>query len=141
MGYNINFYSSLKKIASIRLSVLLLLMIGVTLSLGTIVEQDQSLEFYKQKYTSQNLLFGCIDWRFVFLLGLNHLYTTPGFIPFIVFFCLSLMLCTLSIQIPVLTRLRNWKFNNFTKDTKKDNFFLISNLSSVFLFQLYSLNY
>merc|ERR1712013_879785 len=115
MGYNIHFYSSLKKIASIRLSVLLLLMIGLILSFGTIIEQDQSLEFYKQNYGVQNLLFGCIDWKFILLLGLDHLYTSLGFILFLIFFCLSLMLCTLSIQVPVLNRLRNWKFDNSIK--------------------------
>merc|ERR1711933_215682 len=139
--YNIHFYALVKKIASIRLSVLFILLIGLVLSISTFIEQDQSLEFYQQYYTTQKPFLGCIDWRLIFLLGLNHLYVSSGFITLLVLFCFSLILCTLNVQIPVLKRLRSWKFRNYNVDLKKTGFVLLSNLNNIFLFELYLLNY
>ena len=117
--YNIHFYALVKKIASTHLSVLFILLINLLLSISTFIEQDQSLKFYQQYYTTQKPFLGYIDWRLIFSLNLNHLHASSNFITLLILFCLSLILCTLNVQIPALKRLRSWKFYHYDLNLKK----------------------
>jgi len=40
----------LKKLANLQLAIALLLIVGVVIAVGTIIEQDQRLTFYKENY-------------------------------------------------------------------------------------------
>ena len=45
---NINRKKFLKNLANLQLAIVLLFTIGFVIALGTIIEQDQSLTFYKE---------------------------------------------------------------------------------------------
>jgi cytochrome c biogenesis protein len=53
----------IKKLASLRLAIFLLFFIVIAISLGTFIEQNQSLSFYKENYpaTSSSL----INWKVI----------------------------------------------------------------------------
>ena len=106
----------LKKLANLQLAITLLLVIGVVVALGTVIEQDQSVTFYQQNYTKSNPILGFLTWDFLLLLNLDHIYTSYWFLILLVIFALSLLSCTLTVQLPVLRRLRRWQFY---KDVKK----------------------
>jgi cytochrome c biogenesis protein len=54
-----------KKLANLQLAITLLFTIGLTISVGTIIEQDQNLAFYKENYPLNKPLFGFLNWKFI----------------------------------------------------------------------------
>ena len=108
----------LKKLANLQLAISLLLTIGIIVAIGTVIEQDQSLAFYQQNYPLSNPILGFINWQFILFFNFDHIYTSYWFIGLLFLFGFSLLSCTLTVQLPVLRRLRRWKFYN---DVKKAN--------------------
>ena len=100
----------IKKLASLQLAISLLFLIGIVISLGTFIEQDQSLTFYKTNYPDKNPLFGFLSWKLITFLQLDHLYTTWWFLLILIIFSASLLSCTFTTQLPSLKTLKTWKF-------------------------------
>ena len=50
-----------RKLASLQLAIGLLFIISVLISIGTIIEQDQSLLFYQENYPEIDPLFNFVD--------------------------------------------------------------------------------
>ena len=77
----------LKKIlpflTDLRFAIFLLLIIAATSSLGSIIEQDESILFYQTNYPSSAPLYKVVDWQFIFRFGLDHVYTTWWFVSFL----------------------------------------------------------
>ena len=101
----------IKKLANLQLAISLLFTIGLVVALGTIIEQDQSLEFYQRNYGETNPILGFITWKLILFLNFDHLYTSYWFLFLLFFFGASLLACTLTVQLPVLRRLRRWQTN------------------------------
>ena len=101
---------NLKIIANLNFSIVLLLIIATTSIIGTIIEQDQTIESYKLNYPLTNKLFGCLSWNLILKLGLDHLYKTWWFITFITIFGLSLSTCTILQQLPTFKLARRCQF-------------------------------
>jgi len=97
-------------LADLRLAIVLLLAIAVFSSTGTVIEQDQSVAFYQANYPEDPALFGFITWKFILLLGLDHVYRTWWFLALLIFFGSSLTACTFTRQLPALKAARRWKF-------------------------------
>ena len=55
-----------KKLANLQFAIGLLITIGFLIALGTIIEQDQSLNFYKTNYPESNPLFGLLHSKISF---------------------------------------------------------------------------
>ena len=47
-----------KKLANLQFAIGLLITIGFLIAIGTIIEQDQTLSFYKENYPENNPIFG-----------------------------------------------------------------------------------
>lgn len=78
----------IKYLADLRLAISLLITIALVSSLGTIIEQDQPLEFYKLNYPIQTDSFNLINWKVLTILGLDHAYTAWWFLTLLfIFFC------------------------------------------------------
>jgi cytochrome c biogenesis protein len=132
-----------KTVADLRFAILILLLIAFFSIIGTIIEQDQSIEIYKLNYPLTNPIFGIISWDIILKFGLDHVYKTWWFILTIVLFGLSLLTCTILQQVPVLkisrrcqffrtsqqfqrlkssTKLKNVKFNNLLSRIKHTDY-------------------
>ena len=61
----------LKVLSNLQLAITLLFAIGIVVSIGTFIEQDQSLSFYKENYPIETPFFGFIDWQFITLFNIN----------------------------------------------------------------------
>ena len=70
----------LKNLANLQLAIALLLVIGVVIAVGTIIEQDQSLTFYKENYSELKPLFGFLTWKVITFLSLDRIYTAWWFL-------------------------------------------------------------
>lgn len=105
----------LKFVADLRFAISLLLMISFCSIIGTVIEQDQSIEVYKLNYPLTNKLFGFFSWETILLFGLDHVYKTWWFIGLILIFGISLLTCTFLQQFPSIKIARRCQFFR-TKD-------------------------
>ena len=131
----------LKRLANLQFAIGLLLAIGIIVALGTIIEQDQSIAFYQQNYPENTPVLGFITWKLLILFSLDHIYTSYWFSAILFLFALSLLSCTLSVQLPVLRRLRRWQFYTDVKKANGVNNSLPINTINNLAFQLHNSNY
>jgi cytochrome c biogenesis protein len=97
-------------LANLKVAIVLLILIAVFSSTGTVIEQGQSLPFYQANYPESPALFGFITWKFILGFGFDHVYHTWWFLGLLVWFGASLAACTFSRQFPALKAARSWKF-------------------------------
>lgn len=99
-----------KTLADLRFAIFILLIIAFASIIGTVIEQDQSIEYYKFNYPLNNSLFGFLSWDIILKCGFDHVYRTSWFISFILLFGISLFTCTIIQQIPSLKIARRCQF-------------------------------
>ena len=114
--------------ADLRFSIFTLLLISGCSIIGTVIEQDQSIETYKINYPLNNPVFGFLSWDRIIYFGLDHVYQTWWFLSLIFLFGCSLVLCSFLQQLPSLKIARRcqffrtngafYKLNNYTILTK-----------------------
>jgi len=110
--------------ADLRFSIFTLLLISGCSIIGTVIEQDQSIETYKINYPLTNPVFGFLSWDRILYFGLDHVYQTWWFLFLIFLFGCSLVLCSFLQQLPSLKVARRcqffrtnsafYKLNNYT---------------------------
>jgi len=97
-------------LADLRFSIFILLLISSCSIIGTIIEQDQSIETYKANYPLTNPVFGFLSWDTIIQFGFDHVYKTWWFLALIFMFGLSLVLCSFLQQLPSLKIARRCQF-------------------------------
>nr|YP_010850757.1 cytochrome c biogenesis protein ccs1 [Lophurella mutabilis]WGH13520.1 cytochrome c biogenesis protein ccs1 [Lophurella mutabilis] len=119
---NKNFvWKSLKKLANLNFSLVILSMIAFFCVLGSILEQDRSIFYYKLNYPT--------FYVFIMFLGLDHIFRTWWFIFVLIIFIFSLLVCTFSTQLPSLKNARRWKFL-YNKNVFNKNQYIFQNNSN-----------
>lgn len=93
-------------VADLRFSIFILLLISFFSIIGTVIEQDQSIEIYKANYP----VTGILTWDRILTFGLDHVYKTWWFFTLIFLFGLSLISCTFLQQLPSLKIARRCQF-------------------------------
>jgi cytochrome c biogenesis protein len=101
-----------RKFANLQLALSLLILIGIIISIGTVIEQNQSLTFYKDNYPENKPMFGFLTWKIITLLDFDNLYGAWWFLLILVLFASSLISCTFTTQLPTIKTLKIWKFLN-----------------------------
>jgi cytochrome c biogenesis protein len=99
-----------RSLADLRFAIAILLIIASFSIIGTVIEQDQSIETYKLNYPLTNRVFGFLSWDIILRFGLDHIYKTWWFISCIVMFGVSLLTCTILQQLPSLKISRRCQF-------------------------------
>ena len=97
-------------LADLRFAIFILLLISFCSIIGTLIEQDQSIEIYKSNYPLTNQLFGFFSWDIILNFGLDHVYKTWWFFTLLLVFGMSLITCTYLQQIPALKIARRCQF-------------------------------
>ena len=132
-----------KSIADLRFAIFILLIIASFSIIGTVIEQDQSIETYKVNYPLTNKIFGFLSWDLIIQFGFDHIYKTWWFITLIFLFGVSLSTCTLLQQFPSLKIARRCQFFRTTQQFGRLN--ISTNLkhfiSSQLLFKIKEKNY
>nr|QCI05962.1 cytochrome c biogenesis protein ccs1 [Delesseria sanguinea] len=136
-------WKSIKSLANLNFSIFTLLLISFSIMLGSIIEQDQNINYYQSYYPIYNNTFFFINWKFIIYLGLDHLYQTWWFITILSIFASSLTVCTLSVQLPSLKNARRWKFSHNIEKINLDNQIhnSFSEFSNSYINIIYSLVY
>lgn len=107
---NLFFRKLVSTIADLRLAIILLLIIALFSISGTVIEQNQPINYYQENYPENPALFGFLTWKVLLLIGLNHVYTTWWYLSILVIFGSSLIACTFRRQLPALKATQIWKF-------------------------------
>jgi cytochrome c biogenesis protein len=114
-------------LADLRFAIFILLLISFCSIIGTIIEQDQSIEIYKTNYPLTNPVFGVLTWDQILNFGLDHVYRTWWFYSLLFFFGLSLITCTILQQLPSLKIARRCQFFRTTSQFYRLRIFTILN--------------
>jgi cytochrome c biogenesis protein len=107
--------------ANLRFSIFILLLISFCSIIGTVIEQDQSIETYKLNYPLTNPVFGFLSWDRILYFGFDHVYKTWWFLFLIFLFGCSLVLCSFLQQLPALKIARRCQFFRVTNAFYKLN--------------------
>lgn len=139
-------WSFCKKLASLSFSIFLLFLISVFSMLGSLIEQNQTLLYYKEYYEINSSNKFLINWKIIINFGLDHLYQTWWFNLILLIFVFSLIICTFSTQLPSLKNARRWKFMNFKHSLNIKKTVMISpdifnNSSTNMIYSLNSCNF
>ncbi len=106
-------------LTNLKFAIALLLAIAAFSITGTVIEQGQTLEFYKQNYPEQPALFGFLTYKVLLVVGLHHVYSTWWFLSLLILFATSLSACTFNRQWPMLKVAKRWHYytkpQSFTK--------------------------
>lgn len=131
----------LKYFANLRLAIFLLLLIAVFSGLGSIIEQDKPMDFYRANYTT--LFLGTPLWIYFKNLSLDHIYSAWWFFFLLLIFGACLLSCTFLQQFPALKFARRYYFYKNTSQFNKLNYrFITKNvLKSQLGFRLISEQY
>ena len=97
-------------LADLRFAISILLLISLCSIIGTVIEQDQTIESYKINYPLINPVFGFLSWDRILQFGFDHVYTTWWFLMLIFLFGCSLILCSFLQQLPSLKIARRCQF-------------------------------
>lgn len=119
-------------VADLRFSIFILLLISFCSIAGTVIEQDQSIEIYKENYPFTDPVFGFLTWDRILQFGFDHVYKTWWFFLLIFLFGLSLISCTFLQQLPSLKIARRCQF--FRKKSQFErlkNFTTLNNLKNL----------
>lgn len=108
-----------RSLADLRFAITILLIIASFSIIGTVIEQDQSIETYKLNYPLTNRVFGFLSWDIILKFGLDHIYKTWWFITFIILFGVSLLTCTILQQLPALKISRRCQFFRRTQQFQR----------------------
>lgn len=106
-------------LADLRFAIGILLVIACLSIIGTVIEQDQTIEVYKLNYPLNNRVFGFLSWDLILKFGFDHIYKTWWFIASIVLFGTSLLTCTFLQQLPSLKVSRRCQFFRTTPQFKR----------------------
>nr|YP_009395922.1 cytochrome c biogenesis protein ccs1 [Dasya naccarioides]ARW65108.1 cytochrome c biogenesis protein ccs1 [Dasya naccarioides] len=138
-------WSLIRQLSNLNFSIFLLFVISFFIMIGSIIEQDQNIEYYKAYYPFINCNYTYIsifiNWKIICYCGLDHVYQTWWFISILFLFALSLAACSLSVQLPSLKNARRWKFLNpkISRNLQSQSVNSIKRLDNSYSNMIYSL--
>ena len=113
--------------ADLKLAIFLLLLIAVFSGLGSIIEQDKTLDFYQANY--QELFLGIPLWVYLNNLSLDHVYSAWWFFLLLFIFAICLISCTFLQQFPALKFARRYYFYTYSNQFNKlDSNFIVNKI-------------
>jgi cytochrome c biogenesis protein len=122
----------LKVISNLYFAIFLLILIALSSSIGSFLEQDEPLEFYQENYSLSKPIYGFISWPWITFLGLDHVYKTWWFFGLLFLLGSSLFLCTITRQFPLFLTSKDVFFKKEKKSFLSLPFFRkVKNLSYI----------
>lgn len=97
-------------LADLRFAIFILLLISFCSIIGTVIEQDQPIEIYKNNYPLTKPVFGFLSWDQILFFGFDHVYKTWWFLLLIFSFGCSLTVCSFLQQLPSVKVARRCQF-------------------------------
>ena len=114
----------LKLFTNLKFAIFILALLAIFSSLGSIIEQDEPLDFYQTNYPENLPIYGFIDWHLILNLGLDHIYTTSWFFSLLLVLAICLISCTITRQFPIFFNAKEYGFKKKKKSFFQLNFFI-----------------
>lgn len=108
--YHKTLRSILDLLSNLKFAILVLLIIAGLSIFGTVIEQNQSLEFYKENYPLNKAVFGLLNWEVIKTFHLNDVYRSWWYLSLLILLGISLITCSFTQQLPMLKIAKHWKF-------------------------------
>jgi len=105
-------------LSNLKFAIVILLIIAGFSIFGTVIEQNQTLDFYKENYPDNKLVFGLLNWQIIKLFNLNDIYKSWWYLSLLILLGLSLIVCSFTSQLPMLKVSKQWKFLIFKQELK-----------------------
>jgi cytochrome c biogenesis protein len=110
--------SFFKIFTDLKFAIFILGIIAFFSSLGSFIEQDESIKFYEENYLINKPIYGFIDSNLILNFGLNHIYSTWYFLLLLLVLGICLVSCSFTRQFPLVLRSKEYIFK------KKKNSFI-----------------
>jgi len=136
---------SLQIVTDLKFAIFILILIAISSSLGSFIEQDEPIIFYQENYKSESPIYGFIDWKLITNLELDHIYRAWWFLTLLIILGICLISCTLTRQFPLFKNSKDYIFKQESKSFKNLPFFVkIQNIfftKEKILLKLQSMNF
>jgi len=113
-----NFKQLLKIFTDLKFAIFILILIATASSLGSFIEQDESLSFYQENYQLEKPIYGFINWQTIINLEIDHVYRAWWFLSLLIILGICLISCTITRQFPLFITSKEYIFK---KDKKSFN--------------------
>lgn len=101
----------LRPLANIKLAIAELTAIAMLSAVGTVIEQNKSIEFYMQNYPEEGQkVLGFLTYDVILTLQLDHIYSAQYFLLLLALLGGSLIACTMTTQLPMVKVAQRWRF-------------------------------
>jgi cytochrome c biogenesis protein len=107
--------------AKLKFAISLLLVIAGLSIIGTIIEQNQSFEFYLKTYNKVITPFSITFGQAIIFLNLDHIYLSWWFNSLLILLGLCLTSCTITQQFPLLRKSKVYTFKDMQLESRKQN--------------------
>ena len=115
---------SLQIVTDLKFAIFVLIIIAISSSFGSFIEQDEPLLFYQDNYKSESPIYGFIDWKLITNLELDHIYRAWWFLTLLIILGICLISCTLTRQFPLFKNSKDYIFKQENKSFKNLPFFV-----------------
>jgi len=109
------FQKSFQIFTGVKFAILILTLIAIASSIGSVIEQEEALSFYQTNYPVNQPLFGFLTWEGIIFCGFDHIYRTWWFFGLLFFLVCSLLSCTITRQFPIFTTSKEYFFRQRKK--------------------------
>ena len=134
-----------KILTDLKFAIFILGIIALFSSIGSIIEQDETINFYIENYPVEKPIYGFINFNLILNLGLNQIYTTWWFLLLLLILGISLVGCTFTRQFPLVERSKEYFFkkqkNSFKTLPFSVKFLNIYYLKELILLRIQKLNF
>lgn len=136
---------SLKIFTDLKFALLILVIIALSSSIGSFIEQDEPLRFYEENYPLTKPIYGFIDSNLIINLGLDHVYRTWWFLSLLIVLGICLISCTITRQFPLFINSKEYFFKARKKSFQTLPFFVkiqnIYYIKEMLLLRIQKLNF
>lgn len=108
----------------LKFAISILLLIVFASSLGSIIEQDEPISFYEEKYPSNHAIYGFVDSKFLLRFGFDHIYTVWWFLLLLIILGICLLCCSITRQFPTFLQSKKYFFQKEKKSFQPFAFFI-----------------
>lgn len=112
------FWKLFKNLANLQLALFILFAIIVFCIIGSVIEQDQDINYYFTNYRFYSYI--------IIFFGFDHLFRNWWFILILFILVSSLASCSLLTQLPSLKNARRWKFMHYNKAFNQKDYSLFN---------------
>ena len=113
-----------KIITDLRFSILILVLIAISSSLGSFIEQDETLSFYQENYSIDKPIYGFINWKLITTFEIDHIYRAWWFLTLLIILGICLISCTMTRQFPLFKNSKDYLFKKEIKSFNTLPFFV-----------------